>query len=315
LQSAVDAELDGYDTRSLSNAVAALSGTYAGGGRSPREAGVAHAAYVGVRLPATYAAVRATLAMCPRASLERVHSVLDLGAGPGTASWAARDACDVAAVTQIDRSPAMLALARRLADRADDPVLTRAVQRQDDIGGGGPWDAADLVVAAYALAELERAARRALVASAWAAARLLVLVEPGTPEGFSRIHEARTSLIAAGASLLAPCPHEATCPMHATPGEWCHFAVRVPRTRRHRQLKGGTLGYEDEKFSCLVASKLPEARVPGRRVLRHPRIDAGRIGLVLCAPERAERLLVTRRDPAFRAARKIEWGDTWPPPE
>ena len=275
---------------------------------------MSHAAYLGARLPATYAAVRAALAMCPRAVRDRLHSVLDLGSGPGTASWAARDACAVTSVTQIDRSPDMLALARRLADRAGDTVLGSAVQRQGDLGGGGPWDAADLVVSAYALAELAPAARRSLVASAWAAAaHVLVLVEPGTPDGFARIHDARVHLIAAGASLLAPCPHMATCPMHATPGEWCHFAVRVPRTRRHRQLKGGTLGYEDEKYACLVASKPPDGREPGARVLRHPRIEKGRIGLMLCAPDRAERIVVTRRDPAFRAARKVEWGDTWPP--
>jgi ribosomal protein RSM22 (predicted rRNA methylase) len=297
----------------LAAAAAALSHAYAGGGHSPREAGVAHAAYLGVRLPATYAAVRATLALCPPAVLGRIRTVLDLGSGPGTASWAARAACDLTTVTQVDRSPAMLALARRLADRAGDPVLAGAAQHQLDLGGSKAWASADLVVAAYALAELERTARQALVASAWAAATdVLVLIEPGTPDGFARIHEARAQLIAVGASLLAPCPHVATCPMHVTPGEWCHFAVRVPRTRRHRQLKGGTLGYEDEKFSCLVASRLPDAREAGARVLRHPRIEKGRIGLVLCTPGRAERIVVTRRDPAFRAARKVEWGDTWP---
>ena len=42
---------------------------------------------------------------------------------------------------------------------------------------------------------------------------MLVLVEPGTPQGFARIREARAALIAEGAHIVAPCTHENVCPM------------------------------------------------------------------------------------------------------
>jgi ribosomal protein RSM22 (predicted rRNA methylase) len=193
-----------------------------------------------------------------------------------------------------------------------DVALTQKVA---DIGGTGSWPASDLVVAAYALAELPAAARARVVDAAWrAATRVLVLVEPGTPDGFAHIHDARAALIAAGAHVLAPCPHEGPCPMRAAAasGDWCHFAVRVPRTRRHRQVKGGTLGYEDEKYAYLVVSRDAHPGRPEARVLRHPRIEKGRIALALCTPDGAPRQIITRRDQSWRAARKVEWGDPWP---
>jgi ribosomal protein RSM22 (predicted rRNA methylase) len=98
----------------------------------------------------------------------------------------------------------------------------------------------------------------------------------------------------------------------AAAGDWCHFAQRIERTSRHRLLKGGALGYEDEKFSYLVASrKRPETLLP--RILRHPGKHSGHIQLELCMPEgRVEQRTVTRSDKqAYRLARKAAWGDAW----
>jgi ribosomal protein RSM22 (predicted rRNA methylase) len=98
----------------------------------------------------------------------------------------------------------------------------------------------------------------------------------------------------------------------AAAGDWCHFAQRVERTSRHRQLKGGTLGYEDEKFSYLVASRKPSETVPPR-ILRHPGKHSGHVQLELCMPDgHAERRTITRSNKqAYRLARKATWGDAW----
>lgn len=121
-----------------------------------------------------------------------------------------------------------------------------------------PLPRTDLVTVSYVLGELTAAARESLVtAAAEAAGGAVVVVEPGTPEGYARVIDARDRLIAAGLHVLAPCPHDGRCPV--TGDDWCHFAARVQRTALHRQVKGAVLPYEDEKFSYVAAARFPAA--------------------------------------------------------
>ena len=62
--------------------------------------------------------------------------------------------------------------------------------------------------------------------------------------------------------------------MLARKDDWCHFAQRLERTSLHRHLKSGELGYEDAKFSYMVAAKEEVARVKAR-IIRHPLIGKG----------------------------------------
>jgi len=299
----------------LGAAVSALSEAYALGRPSAIADQVAHAAYLAVRMPATYAAVRAVLAQLPQDDLDDMRSLLDLGAGPGTATWAAIAACpSLVTATQVDRSRALLDIGARVGAPSLDDRRVALTQLVEDVTAAGEWPAADLVLSAYALAELSPGARATLVSAAWRATlHALVLVEPGTPAGFEHILAARTALTRDGAHVIAPCPHDGPCPLRTGPraDDWCHFSVRVPRTRRHRQLKGGSLGYEDEKFAYVVATRRAVPIERPSRVLRHPRIEKGRIGLSLCTPDGAERVVVSRRDTTWPAARKARWGDAW----
>jgi ribosomal protein RSM22 (predicted rRNA methylase) len=170
----------------------------------------------------------------------------------------------------------------------------------------------DLVVMAYVLDELEPDTRGPLVGRLWdATGDTLVLVEPGTSAGWQRILAARDRLIAAGAHILAPCPHARPCPV--TPPDWCHFAARIDRSRRHREAKGGTVPWEDEKFVYLAASRHPPASRTAR-VLAPPRIAKSGVALKLCLPggELAQRAIAAREGAAFKRARKLGWGDPAP---
>ena len=147
-----------------------------------------------------------------------------------------------------------------------------------------------------------------LVERAWQATNdVLVVVEPGTPEGYARVLAARDALRRAGGYPIAPCPHEPPCVMGE--GDWIHFSVRLPRSRLHRTTKGGELGYEDEKFTYVAVSRTPPPPVPPR-ILRHPQIHSGHIALQLCTSEGPKTVIISKRDKdLFRRARKAAWGD------
>ncbi len=67
----------------------------------------------------------------------------------------------------------------------------------------------------YVLKELTAAARTELVDAVAAAGQAVVIVEPGTPDGYARIIEARDRLIAAGLRIAAPLPAQRRLPHRA----------------------------------------------------------------------------------------------------
>jgi ribosomal protein RSM22 (predicted rRNA methylase) len=312
LRSAIDREMAGVSRQSMAERTAATTTAYRAGGTSAsairgRDDALAYAL---ARLPATYAACAEVFSEAGRMIPGFVpQSLLDAGCGPGGGSWAAREAWPTLnAVTWLDANPPFLDLAQRLA--VDSTLATASVRRGDLLAGGYP--SADLVLASYALAEISPADLDRVVAHLWAACDgVLALVEPGTPAGYARLLAARRALIEVGAVVVAPCPHHGACPL-AEP-DWCHFSVRLARSRDHRMAKGAEVPYEDEKYAYLLVARTGlevGARQP--RVLDRPRVGKPGIELKLCAPDGLERRLVARRDkPAHAVARRLDWGDVY----
>src|SRR6185503_3096155 len=285
LQDAIQRETAEVDHRKLAQATAQLTEHYkAADFSTPAVATEAHrAAYLAVRLPATYAAIcRVFGEIKLRAPQEEIASLLDLGSGPGTALFAAaKQFPHLQQVTLIESDAGWIAIGKRLAEQSESSVVQQAQWLKQDLRSGLSCEKHDLVVISYTLGELPQAAAEAVLNKAWkCVGKFLVLVEPGTRRGFAAINAARSSLIANKAAILAPCPHHFTCPM-ATAGDWCHFSQRVERTSQHRQLKGGALGYEDEKFSYLIAAKNSSPSA-GARIVRHPGKHSGHVQLALC---------------------------------
>jgi ribosomal protein RSM22 (predicted rRNA methylase) len=214
--------------------------------------------------------------------------------------------------TLVETDAEWIALGTRLTS---EPRLLGTLKVQwskQDLRSGLSCETHDLVVISYTLGELPQAAAEAVLNKALKCARkFLVAIEPGTRRGFAAINAARSAMIANAASILAPCPHHFMCPM-AIAGDWCHFAQRMERTSQHRQLKGGDLGYEDEKFSYVVAAKTPVPPV-GSRIVRHPGKHSGHVQLALCTPQGqiGNRTITRSSKEAYKRARKAEWGDTW----
>ncbi len=315
LRQAVDRFLEGIPLDELRSASERLTRRYRSetrDGRQHLDDVAAVRAYLAARLPATYAAVRACMDHVAEAAPDfEPKSLLDIGAGPGTVLWAAADCWDgIETATMIEASAAVRGAGQALATNGALPAA--AWLAGDATGSLPPVEAADLVTLSYVLDELQPAAIGPLVERLWAlTSGLLLIVEPGTPAGWSRILAARDRLIAAGAHILAPCPHEKPCPLAAP--DWCHFSRRVARTRLHRLTKSADVPWEDEKFIYLAASRLPAtARAP--RILAPPRAGKGRIGLKLCLPGGAasEETFSKRDGELFRRIRRLDWGDRLP---
>ncbi len=300
LRDALEREAEDLKPGELLRSARFLSESYRANRKVRLDSVAERLAYALTRMPATYGAVRSALSEIPF----QPESLLDLGAGPGTVLWAFCSIWPPAArATCLELNREWPHLAARLE-------APEAEWRTADLRALPPLDRHDLVVCAYALNEMNDIDQARLVERAWtASSRALLLVEPGTPEGFANIRKARRWLMENGAFAGAPCPHDLDCPLAAP--DWCHFSVRVERTRLHRQAKGGELGYEDEKFSYFMALREPPAaRRP--RILRHPLVAPGRIQLQLCTAESLATETITKRDkPAWREARKASWGDVW----
>jgi ribosomal protein RSM22 (predicted rRNA methylase) len=310
LKSALDAKLQGLSRNDAAGRAAVISQTYRGGGGSTAIRTETDAlAYALARMPATYAAVTASLnALAEIRPDFAPRNLLDVGAGPGTATWAAAEAfSSLQGFALLDANSALRALA---LDLGDGSTRLRAMKYRHGEARAelARAEAADLVVASYMIGEIGDAERKALAELMWAKTRdTLLIVEPGTPAGYARILGVRAQLIALGAHVAAPCPHDDRCPLQ-TP-DWCHFTQRLPRSQAHRQIKGAELPFEDERFSYVALTRAPVARHPAR-VLAQPVVSKVQVTAKLCTAEGLVIAKVPRRQKTdYSAARRWRWGD------
>jgi ribosomal protein RSM22 (predicted rRNA methylase) len=289
-----------------------LSASYRKGETS---AGIDLAAYLTARLPATFAVnVRVLGEIAALLPEFAPASLADIGAGPGTAGWAALAQWNsIAMVEQVEASAPFAALLQRLNAGSGLPVLQSATVRGTAVAEWQPEARLDLVVASYVLAEMSLDAIARAISSLWAAAgHVLVLIEPGTPEGFARVLAARKQLLGQGAHVVGPCTHGHTCPMAG--GDWCHFKQRVQRSRAHMHAKGATVPFEDEPYAWLAVSRSPVSLLGGR-VMAPPGISKVGVTLELCEADGLKAETVAARDKAaYKRAKKLAWGDRWTPP-
>jgi ribosomal protein RSM22 (predicted rRNA methylase) len=311
LRAALEARLQGVSRNAAAERAAAISRTYRDGGNSGAIRNEIDAlAYALARMPATYAAdiacLNALVDIRPEFSPKRL---LDIGAGPGTATWAAAEAFpSLQSFALLDANDALRALALDLARESGRQV---AYERGEARALLAKAEAADLVVASYLIGEISEAERTSLAALMWQKTRdTLLVVEPGTPAGYARIIALRGQLIAAGAHVAAPCPHSGPCPLAAP--DWCHFTQRLQRSRAHKQVKGAEVPFEDEKFAYVALTRAP-LTAQFSRLLAQPSLNKVEVTAKLCTPNGLEIARVPRRDKAaYAGARRWRWGDAVP---
>jgi len=315
LTAAIESLATGRRQGEMAQRSASISASYRQGRNS--QAAIASpddvVAYLSARMPATFAAVSASL----RAASELMptfapSSLLDLCAGPGTASFSALSIWpEISSVTIVDTNPHFLIAAQKLGEACGFTGMRQAKFLQSPLEAAcGELERADLVMMSYALVELDPAKIAELARRIWSrSSGLLLFVEPGTPEGYRRILICRDALIREGARLVAPCPHTAPCPM--SPPAWCHFTQRLPRSRRHRLAKGAEVNFEDEPYIYLAFARSGVAHRPSGRIVSRVRLAKAGVRFTVCgecgglAHEN-----VSRRDrDAYAKMRRAGWGD------
>ncbi|KZV53270.1 hypothetical protein F511_23900 [Dorcoceras hygrometricum] len=243
-------------------------------------------AYVAARMPAVYSALYRVLSEVYKRRVPDFvpAKVLDFGAGTSTALWAMLEVWPgtLEQINLVEPSQSMQRAGQSLMKGLQNlplihsydniPLLTKHINKSGRRH--------DLVIASYVLGEIPSVKDRiTLVRQLWDLTEdILILVEPGTPQGSSIISQMRSHILwmekrrirklqnasnkaskdllthKTGAFIVAPCPHDGPCPLQNTE-KYCHFVQRLERTssqRSYKRSKGPLRGFEDEKF-CYVA--------------------------------------------------------------
>lgn len=256
-------------------------------------------AFVSVALPAHYSAIFSVFdhlrrRMEPGWGIDRV---IDWGAATGSGLWAAlysfqkhspaedmqhREAANSTLETYIgiDKREGLVSIGKRLhrnvAEMGDLVVQWQKSFKTDDTVPRSEGQKTLALSAFMLTSQPTPLARKAMVMEMWeSGAHTMVLIDHNTPAGFGAIAEAREFLLSMGrkefedpeaeawpvrgAHVVAPCPHDRTCPLHG-PGLNrfpCGFTQRIQRPSFLRLTKHSGVGHEDIEYSYVIIRRGP----------------------------------------------------------
>ncbi|CAG8520450.1 9068_t:CDS:10 [Funneliformis mosseae] len=280
------------------------------------------------------------------------RNVLDFGTGPGTAIWATHDIWGKSDQNflGIDTSESMLRTAEKLLSFHSNKDQIKNIEFKRYLTYE-PHLKHDLVISAFALNELlNDNVRETVLESLWnKTSDILVLIENGTPAGFKIIAEARKKILRMankqqmnevesitdetsdktnrGAHVVAPCPHDGTCPLIAS-RNWCHFSQRINRPYYLMKTKNVKKdNFEDSKYSYVILRKgkrptqitvdvdekrdLTAEAYYWSRLIMPPMKRSEHVVMDYCYIERGIIPKSQGKTP-YRDARKSMWGDLFP---
>lgn len=192
------------------------------------------------------------------------ETMLDFGAGLGSASWAGfhQYGKKLQRVAAVEPNSHMRELGRFMSRDLDSEILW-ADSLSMIPGAGSQRGQFDLIVCGFVLPEIPSAEAREIILDTLLARvkkdGYFILVDYGTPKGYRYINDFRNKIIEMSredVNLVAPCPHHKKCPLAENPDSWCHFSQLVqkypkgvfPKHPKERQ-------FANEKFSYLVVKK------------------------------------------------------------
>jgi ribosomal protein RSM22 (predicted rRNA methylase) len=249
-------------------------------------------AYILFRTPATQAALKKVFSHLEGKTFK---TALELGSGPGSSYPVLKDLF-VEKIVYIEKEAGFR---RELEDVTW--IVRNFLEKFT-------YPKSELILFSYSLGELNSEEQIDVLNRAIESSEdTIVIVEPGTTHGYDTLMRARDFLIEKDFFIHAPCFHAKSCPKRGV--GWCHFSVRLERSRVHRQIKGGSLGYEDEKYCFIIASK---KRVENKffTILDAPKVEKHRIRMNLCTPDgqKVFECKANNRE-LFKSLKKKGWGE------
>lgn len=260
------------------------------------------------RMPATYEAVQDCLDKIFQNNQFDIRTTIDVGAGTGAATWALHDYCEPQKSTCLEREDEMIKIGKKLMSNSSissDVTWEKYDVLKDKIDG-----TYDFVVVSYMINELPKNEIKNVLEKLWnATGKVLLILEPGTPNGFSNIKRVREVLLSNGANVISPCTHEKECPLPEN--DWCQFSCRVQRSKVHKKLKDGSSPFEDEKYSYIAFSR-NDCEREKYRILRHPIINKGYTEFKICSKDaKIESIKLSKKDgSAYKESKKKSAGDS-----
>lgn len=237
-------------------------------------------------------------------------SILDIGAGPGTCIWALKDALWVKDITLIEKEKAFVRLGQHLmaALELSSPIHFNKQYIHANVINHKKTSA-DIVFGSYWLNEMVNISKA--ITLLWKAANhYVILIEPGTPQGFKNLLTARDYFLSQGGSILAPCPGNIACPMAQAERTWCHFRERLPRFKAHHFIKEASLSFEEEPYCYLIAHKNRTNSInPSKRIISSIKKTKTGLKTLVCGHEGLEEITITKKERnRYREVLKKQWG-------
>lgn len=258
-------------------------------------------------MPATYEVVKKVIQKTFEKNSFDIQSILDIGAGTGSGSIAISELLSIQKIYCYEKIEAMQKVGKDIMKNGN-TILKNAEWKNFDFVKDNIEIKPDLIICSYVINEIDKSYRSLCINKLYNATNnLIILIEPGTPEGFKNIIEAREILLTKGMHIVAPCTHEGKCEI--LENDWCNCMTRINREKIHKELKGGVAPYEDEKFSYIVFSK-NNVELPSKRILRHPIINSGFIKFKVCTSNGILQEVVSKKQgDYYKRAKKLSIGD------
>jgi len=261
------------------------------------------------------------LSLHPRDLFAKVKlRVLDIGAGPGTASlgvltfFSQHDRKPQLEFTTVDQVAENLKMAEALflSSRTTHALEVSLKTFQSDIEGLGNFLRGhfDVIILSNIMNELfardeARTGKRVGILNDILKRYLIddgscIIIEPALRETSREMLEVRNGILEQGFHLYSPCLFSGKCPALVNPKDWCHEDIPWDPPTLVKEIDKLTgLRKDSLKFSYLVLRKdrlsLSDVCGPNSfRVVSEPLISKGKVEFYLCGAR--ERKLVMRQD-------------------